>query len=256
MNINKTLISIVTPLYNSDLYISSCINSVISQTYTNWELIIVDDCSTDNSVEIVKSFSDSRINIVMLDVNSGAGVARNEAIKIAKGKYIAFLDSDDIWHSKKLETQIKFMEAKNVDLSYSSYGFIDEKDNILNRYIKALPFVDYNKMLRNNYIGCLTAIYNQEKIGKIYMPEFRKRQDWGLWLKILTIIPNADSIPEVLAYYRVGNESLSKNKYKLIVSNFNFYKIGLGFSVTKSLLYMMVFLYSHFTYKAKWTNLK
>lgn len=247
-----SLVSVITPLFNSEKYIQDCINSVISQTYSNWEMIIVDDCSSDKSIEEVEKNKDQRIKIIKLSANKGAGYARNVAIEQAKGEYIAFLDADDLWDPNKLQLQINFMKDNNVLFSFTSFGFIDEQGQIDPKTQMALPFVDYNKMLRNNYIGCLTAVYNCSKLGKVYMPEFRKRQDWGLWLKLLKKTNNAKSLKAPLAYYRVGNDSLSKNKISLLKSNFEFYKDHLGYSFFISLYKMSLFLFSHFIYKNKY----
>lgn len=248
----QSLVSIITPLYNSEKYIQACINSVVSQTYSNWEMIIVDDYSSDKSAKIVKNQKDKRIQLIKLPTNKGAGYARNYGIKQAKGKFIAFLDADDLWNSKKLQLQIKFMNENNILFSFTSFGFINQQSFIIPKIQKALPIVDYNRMLKNNYIGCLTAIYNCEKLGKVYMPEFRKRQDWGLWLKLLKKTDYAKSINKPLAYYRVGNDSLSKNKVNLLRSNFGFYKNYLGYSFFTSIYKMFFFLFYYFLYKKKY----
>jgi len=251
---NTKLVSIITPLYNSEVYIEACIQSVISQTYTNWEMIIIDDGSSDNSAEIVKSIVDKRIHLIKLPENKGASFARNTAIEMAQGNYIAFLDADDLWNSEKLAIQIRFMEEKSISFSFSSFGFANEKGELLPKIMVALSSVNYDKMLKNNYIGCLTAIYNCTELGKIYMPNFRKRQDWGLWLRILKKTNIARSVHQPLAYYRVGNESLSKNKIKLLKTNFEFYNNYLGYSYIKSFYRMIFFLYSYFEYKKKYTQ--
>lgn len=248
------LISVITPLYNSEEYIVACINSVISQTYSNWEMIIVDDCSSDKSIDKAEKIYDERIKIIKLTENKGAGYARNIAIEQAKGDYIAFLDADDLWDPKKLQLQIKFMKESNILFSFTSFGFVNEQGQIIPKVQKALSFVDYDRMLKNNYIGCLTAMYNCSELGKVYMPEFRKRQDWGLWLRILKKTTIAKSIEEPLAYYRIGNDSLSKNKIKLLKSNFEFYKGYMGLSFFNSLYKMILFLFYHFTYKKKYTK--
>lgn len=252
---NHKLVSIITPLFNAENYIQACINTVISQTYQHWEMIIVDDCSTDNSIKIVENINDNRIRLVKLQTNMGAGFARNTAIKIAKGNYIAFLDADDIWHIEKLTIQINFMEEQNILFSFSSYGFINENGIKLPKIQLALPSVNYNTMLNNNYIGCLTAIYNCSKLGKHYMPKFRKRQDWAFWLMLLKKTDTAMSITQPLAYYRIGNDSLSKNKMKLLKTNFKFYNKHLGFSKFKSFLKMISFLFYHFQYKKKFIKI-
>ena len=191
------LVSIITPSYNSSQFIVETIKSVQAQTYTNWEMLITDDCSIDNSVEIIKKISeiDKRIKIFRLEKNSGAGPARNNSIKKAKGKYLAFLDSDDIWVSHKLETQIKFMEDNNVNSSHSSYGFLNEAGNKIRKpfIVSSFP-IKYRDLLKRTEISCLTAIYNQNEIGKMYMPKLPRKQDYALWLSILK--KGYNSIPQ------------------------------------------------------------
>ena len=247
-------VSIITPIYNSERFIKQTVDSVLQQSYANFEFIIIDDHSQDSSFDIINSYKDKRINIIRLKENVGAGAARNEGIKRANGKYIAFLDSDDIWHKEKLKKQIDFMTFENVVFCFSSFYLIDEQGSRVSKYLKALEKVDYKMMLKNNYIGCLTAIYDCKALGKIYMSEERKRQDWGLWLRILTKTKVARSIPEPLAYYRVRKDSLSSNKWQLLKSNFQFYKEQLGFNSFKSLMKMLCFLFYYFQYKVLYTR--
>lgn len=226
------------------------INSIINQSYNNWELLITDDCSSDITWEILKKYSheESRIKIFQLDKNSGPGVARNNSIKNASGRFIAFCDSDDQWKPNKLEKQIKFMLDNNLALSFSSYEVIDEEGKKISQ-VRAPEKVTYKAMLRNNYIGCLTAIYDAQKLGKIYMPEVRKRQDWALWLAILKKIPYAISIQENLAIYRDSSKSISSNKMNLLKYNWNIYRNVEKFSVVKSFLFLIQFLFFYFIKK-------
>lgn len=207
------LVSIITPTYNSDKYVSETIKSTINQTLTDWELIITDDCSTDDTWHIINRYAekDSRIKVFQLPVNSGPGVARNYSIKKAIGRYIAFCDSDDVWHPQKLEEQIKFLQNKDLAFTYSSYQKMNE-EGIKGGIIKVPDEITYNDLLKTCSIGCLTAIYDTHKIGKIYMPEIRKRQDYGLWLRIFKIIGSTSGMPEVLASYRERSNSVSSNK--------------------------------------------
>lgn len=210
---NNDLVSIITPSYNSAHFITKTIESVIEQTYQEWEIIIVDDCSTDNSIDIVKEYQtkDSRVKLIQLARNSGPAVARNKAIEEARGRYIAFLDSDDIWFSQKLEKQIPFMKEKDAVLSYTSYQKIEE-DGTPRGTVKVPVSVNYKKMLNSNYIPCSTAVLDSYKLGKVLMPNILKRQDYGLWLKILKMGHIAYGINEPLAYYRVRRCSVSSNK--------------------------------------------
>ena len=251
---NNQKVSIITPLYNSEKYIADTINSVLDQSYTDFEMIIIDDHSQDNSVNIVKGFKDKRIQLICLKINNGAGVARNKGIDIAKGRYIAFLDSDDQWLPNKLEKQINFMRSKNVSFCFSSFYLMDDDSQNINKFREALPRVNYNKMLNNNYIGCLTAIYDTQSLGKIFMTKHKKRQDWGLWLKILSKTKWAESIQEPLARYRLRNESLSHHKWNLIRPNYLFYRDQVGLSILGSTIRMFRFLFYYFHYKIKYTK--
>ena len=209
------LVSIITPSYNSSRFIKASIDSVLSQTYQDWEMIIVDDKSPDNSNKIIENYikNDSRIRLIKLNKNSGPAIARNRAIKEAAGRYIAFLDADDVWLPLKLQKQIKFMQGKDICLSYTEYIKIDENSTEISGVIHSPRRVDYAKMLRSNYIPCLTAIYDTKMIGKVYMPNILKRQDYGLWLKILKQIDYAYALNEPLAKYRIYHSSVSSNKF-------------------------------------------
>ncbi|WP_157208633.1 glycosyltransferase family 2 protein [Mariniflexile maritimum] len=250
----KPLVSVITPLFNSENYISETINSVINQTYQNWELLLIDDGSTDKTVEIVTNFMAKNPNIKLLknDINLGAAISRNKGIDAAQGDYIAFLDADDIWKPEKLQVQIKFMQAQNGLVSFSSYEQINKYGQPLNLLIKALPELTYKKQLKSNYIGNLTGMYNAKVLGKIKAPNLRKRQDWLLWLNAIEKSGKpAIGIQESLAYYRVRTDSMSSNKMNLLKHNYLVYRKGLGFSTLKSVYCMLVFLYEHFFVKSK-----
>tara|TARA_R110002020_G_scaffold410898_3_gene620602 strand:+ start:194 stop:973 length:780 start_codon:yes stop_codon:yes gene_type:complete len=253
MQTKTSKVSIITPLYNSERFITQTITSVKSQTYTNWEMLIVDDCSTDNGYQIAADFAkdDERIRLFRLTENSGAGIARNMGIENADGEFIAFLDSDDIWHPDKLNKQIDYMKKTGADVCFSSYGLLDEKGNALNKKVQALSKVDFNKLLKSNYIGNLTAVYRVSEIGKVYSPQIRKRQDWALWLKILKKGHVAYGMMEVLADYRLRTDSLSSNKIQMLKHNYRVYVDFLGYSSSKSALLMLHFLWEHFFIKPK-----
>jgi len=243
----KDLVSIITPSYNSVIYLSDMIESVLSQTYDKWELLIVDDASSDNSIEVVKLYmqEDERIQLMCLEKNSGAAVSRNKAIEMAKGRYIAFLDSDDLWHADKLEKQILFMKKHDVALSYTAYYSIDEVSSEVIRE-RSIPLkVDYHELLKQNIIGCLTAMYDVEKLGKVTMPNIRKRQDFALWLKILKQIPYAYGLDEPLAYYRVRSDSVSSNKLKVSLHNWKLYR-----NIEKLPLHKAIYYFGWYTYKS------
>lgn len=241
-------------MYNSETFILETINSVINQTYKNWELILIDDCSKDNTLQKVKPLLSKYANIKLIknDKNLGAAITRNKGIEVAKGSYIAFLDGDDLWKPHKLEVQIAFMNANKYAVSYSSYEQIDENGNPLNKLVKALPNLPYNKYLKSNYIGNLTGMYSVEILGKIKAPNLRKRQDWLLWLSVIKKAGQpAYGIEESLAYYRVRENAMSSNKFELIKHNYWVYKKGLGFSTIKSIYFMIVFLKEQFFVKSK-----
>ena len=243
-------VSIITPTFNSSEYISKTINSIISQSYKYWELLITDDFSTDNTAEIIKKYTlkDKRIKLLRLKKNSGAGVARNNSIRHAKGNFIAFCDSDDQWIPSKLEKQIAFLKQNNLSFTYSAYDVINENGQYL-RTIIPPKIINYETILRNNYIGCSTAIYNAKKLGKLYMPVIRKRQDWVLWIKIFKVVGKTIGMSESLVLYRVSKDSISSNKISLIKYNFNVFKNELKFGIFKSFYMMLKFIYYYFKKK-------
>jgi len=236
----KCKVSIITPLYNSSRFVAEAIESAINQTYQDWEMIIVDDCSTDNSVDIVKQYQqkESRIKLYRLQKNSGPGTARNKAIKEAKGDIIAFLDSDDIWLPNKLEAHLNFMIQKEAAFSHTSYGYIDEEGKKINDTFHVSDYpITYTCLLKRTEISCLTAMYDVNKIGKVYMPHIRRKQDYGLWLSILKKGFCSIPLDLELAYYRQRKGSATSNKFKLILKHFKFLKDSEGLSGYKSLLY-------------------
>jgi len=206
-------VSVVMPVYNGEAFISESIRSVMQQSFQNWELIVVDDASADASVDIVRALcaEDERIRLIQLEQNSGAAVARNTAIESARGRYIAFLDGDDLWLPHKLERQLAFMQETGAAFSYSAYERIDESGQHLTP-IGVPERLQYQDLLKTCYIGCLTAIYDAEVYGKRLMPLIRKSQDHGLWLDLLRAGEEARGINEVLAIYRVRSGSNTSNK--------------------------------------------
>lgn len=218
-------VSIITPLYNCSEYLEQAIQSVISQTYQDWEMIMVDDCSTDKSIKIAQRYAaeDSRIMVLQLEKNSGAAVARNTAIEAAAGRFIAFLDSDDKWLPHKLETQIQFMQDNDVAFSYAAYEKINEKGEVFG--LMGVPEkVNYKQLLKTCVIGCLTAVYDVNKLGKIYMPTSTKREDFAAWLNILKQIDFAYGLTEPLAQYRVYANQTSSKKASMAKENWRLYR--------------------------------
>lgn len=238
------MVSIITPTYNSQEYIGKTIESIQVQSYSNWELLITDDCSTDATVDIIYSFqkNDSRIKLFKLKKNQGAGVARNNSIRQSSGQFIAFCDSDDQWKPKKLEKQIGFMKNNKLAFSCTSYEVIDETGKTI-RIEKAPKLLTYKIMLRNNYVGCLTAIYDTSLLGKQYMPSIRERQDWVLWLRIFQKIGQTQALDENLAIYLDRSSSISSNKLKMIKYNWMVYHKQLGFNIIKSSLSLLKFIF-------------
>jgi len=241
-----TLVSVITPTYNSSQFIVDALESVLAQRFQDWEMLIVDDCSTDSTVEIVSRYAaqDDRIKVTLLSENSGAAVARNTAIKAAKGRYIAFLDSDDIWLPHKLETQLDFMTEHNSSFCFSNYDRIDEKGVILGHWVVPKQ-VTYKQLLKNPVIGCLTAIYDTQKLGKVEMPLIRKRQDFGLWLRLLKKTQHAYGIQESLARYRVHRNSMSAKKFSAVSYTWLLYR-----KVEKLSMPVSVYCFSHYVVRA------
>jgi len=212
---DNNLVTIATPSYNSSKFISETINSVLAQTYKNWEMIVVDDCSTDNSRDIAASFVDidSRIRLIKSEEKGGPAAARNIGISEAKGRYVAFLDSDDLWLPEKLSLQVKFMQANKCTISYTAYKKIDEEGNVISNIIHVPERATYSTLLSTNCIACLTAMYDSEVLGKVYLPEVG-HEDYALWLRILKMGHEAYGLNECLALYRVRSNSVSGNKLK------------------------------------------
>jgi teichuronic acid biosynthesis glycosyltransferase TuaG len=220
------LVSIITPTFNCGKYIAETIESVINQTYENWEMIIVDDYSNDNTKDVVKKYSnqDKRIKYYLLEENSGAAVARTKAMELASGSYMAFLDSDDLWPEDKLEKQIFFMEKNNYYFTCTAYRQIDESGASLNKIIKSKVKTNYNGVLLNCPIGNSTVMYNVQELGKFTVPNIRKRNDDALWLKILKKEKYIYGMPDILMNYRVRSNSISSNKFDLVKYHWYLYR--------------------------------
>ena len=222
------LVSIVIPVHNAEKYINETINSVINQTYQNWELILVDDCSTDKSIKIINNIikKNKKIKLIKLKKNSGAAVARNTGIDEAKGKYICFLDADDIWDKEKIEKQIKFITKNNYAFIFTGYEFMSE-DGIPNGKKVFVPLkIKYSEALKNTTIWTSTVMFNMQKLSKndIYMPNVKRGQDTATWWKVLKKIDYAYGINEILAYYRRSSNTLSSNKLKALKRTWNLYR--------------------------------
>ena len=230
---NKGLVSIIMPLYNSEKYVSDSIKSVLNQTYPYWELIIVDDCSTDSSVEVVNSFNDDRIKLLHNGKNSGAAISRNYALREAKGKWIAFLDSDDIWVSTRLEEQLNFMIDHNYSFTYSDYRICYEGK--WEKVIRTAPKKITRKKLFNYcYFSTITVMYDADIIGLIQIGDIKKNNDYAMWFEALKKT-DAYHYPRCLAFYIKHNNSVSSgNKIKLIKWHYYLFKNVLGYGKIKS----------------------
>lgn len=244
------MVSIITPVYNRQEFLDECVQSILKQTFTDWELILVDDCSTDASVQMINNYVslDNRIKAHFFNKNVGAGVARNKGIELSTGRFIAFLDSDDYWHIEKLKMQIEFMLQKQIDFSYTYSIKLDKNDDD-SKVLLPPKSVSSFALIFNNYIKTPTAIYDTKRIGKIFMPNYRKRQDWGLWFNILEKTKKAYCLSVPLAYFRTSNDSLSKNKIKLLKENFKFYRTHLNKNILASFLLMILFLFVHLSFR-------
>ncbi len=233
---SEKLVSIITPTYNCAKFIARTIDSVKAQTYQNWEMIIVDDRSQDNTMEIVESYmkDDSRIKYHLLEENSGAAVARTVAMKLANGSYMAFLDSDDIWMPEKLEKQINWMTENGYAFSCTAYEQIDEEDNSLNKVIKTIKKTGYNRLLLDCPVGNSSVVYDVEKMGKFEVPNIRKRNDDALWLQMLKKEKYIWGMPDVFMKYRIRKNSISSNKFKVIKYHWILYREIEHLSVIRS----------------------
>lgn len=247
------LVSIIMPTWNSSRYVASSIKSILGQTYGNWELIVTDDCSTDDTMSILQDFArkDKRIRVLRNEKNGGAGVARNNSIAAARGRYLAFCDSDDRWTPDKLETQLEFMKAKNVALCFSPYYTCDSRDQYLG-YISAPQRVTLFQMMCDNKIGFLTAIYDTALLGKHSMPNQRKRQDHAMLLNLLKVCHFAYSVQEPLAHYRIHPGNMSGRKISLIKYNAQTYTEVFGWPKLLSYAFLFsFFMPTYFCKKAK-----
>lgn len=221
-------VSIITPVYNCEKLISQTIDCVLNQTYEDWELLLVDDCSTDKSAEIIKKYvkKDKRIRYFKLENNSGAAVARNKALNESSGRFIAYLDADDLWKTEKLEKQVKFMLKNKIAFSCTDYEKIDEEGKSLNKIIKIPKRVNYNLFLRNTIIQTVGVMVDTNVTGKelLVMPNIRRRQDAATWCQLLKNGYDCYEVPENLSYYRVVSNSLSSNKFKAVKMNWYWYR--------------------------------
>lgn len=233
-------VSVIMPLYNAVPYLGEAVQSVQAQTLSDWELLIVDDASSDGSADLAADAArhDPRIRLLRHAQHAGAAVARNTAITAACGRYIAFLDSDDRWLPQKLARQTAFMQATASAFTCSSYATITADGRFTGRIRTAPARITYRELLRSNRIGCLTVIYDAQQLGKVFMPLLSHRQDYALWLQLLKRLPAADCLPDVLAHYRVRQQSLSRSKVLLLAHNWQLFRRAEGFGRVQSAYYL------------------
>ena len=232
MNKNKMpLVSIITPSYNSEKFISQTINSILNQTYSNWELLITDDCSSDGTVSLIRDIMvyEKRIKLFQLNNNSGSAIARNNSINNSSGEYIAFCDSDDLWYRNKLESQLQFMTKKNLSVCFTGYEIIDYKGMSLNITVDSTQSgsFTYSDMLKKKAtIGCCTVMINKMSFsGLLKMPNIRTGQDYAFWLKLLKHSNHCVHVlPKLLSKYRISPNSISRNKFKKAKRQFYIYR--------------------------------
>ena len=240
-------VSIITPAYNAEESIRDVYNSIASQTFTDWEWMVCDDCSKDKTYEILKEIAskDKRVKLLSTGVNSRAAKARNLATKNATGKFIAFLDADDMWKPEKLEKQIKFMEDNDYDMSYTYYD-VKYQDGKIVPFTPKRDVSTYKIMLKRCDMGCLTIMYNAEKIGKIWMAEdCPNREDYAAWCDTLRKGVIAHKLPENLAIYSVGNpNAVTTDKVKIFKCHFHVYRHHLKFNWFKSVYYVFAFTFN------------
>ena len=236
-------VSIIIPVHNAEKFIGKTIESVLNQTYKNWEMLIFNDKSKDNSLKIIKKYSekDERIKVVDSKENVGVVAARNKLIEIATGEFIAFLDADDYWKQNKLEKQIKFMRKNNALISCTEYTRVTEDEKEINDII-IKEIITYEDMLKNNYLGCLTVVYNANKLGKRYFKERKKNEDYVLWLEIVKETKIIFGLKENLAFYRVLNNSRSSNKIKVAKDRWEVYRKIERLSLLKSIYYFLQYV--------------
>lgn len=238
----KPLVSIITPAYKCKNTIAETYESIKKQTFSSWEWIVVEDNSNDGSFEFVSNLvgADKRVRILRTPTNSGAAIARNIGIENSLGRFIAFLDSDDLYKPEKLEKQISFMQKNDFAFSFTDYDVLLKNGTIKQHKIKR-DVIDYKTLLKSNYIGCLTVVYDAKKLGKVYMPvDCEKREDHGAWLDIVRGGTNAYRLNESLSIYRLVGSSVSSNKARMMKYQYRLYRKHEKFSVLKSCFYVVL----------------
>lgn len=247
-------ISIISPVYNSSKYLHQTIASVLDQTFSDWEWLITDDCSNDNSVEIIKSTNDSRIKLIQSEENGGAGHARNLSLEKATGRFITFLDADDFWEPNFLEEMMSFIKKENVELAYSNYSRCDENLQPKIEDFKADKVVTFNNLLKTCRLSLLSSMYDSQRVGKEFFPEGSKREDHVMWLNLLKKIPEGKPYPKTMAKYRMHASSVSRKKTNIMKDQYLVYKDYMKFSTLKSWYYTANWAFNGFMKYSKIFN--
>lgn len=242
----ENLVSIVTPVYKAEKYIEKTIRSVMAQTYTNIEMILVDDCSPDNSAARIQELAekDNRIKYIKLSQNEGAAVARNTGIENAQGQYIAFIDSDDVWKPKKLEEQLSFMKKNNYAFTYTNFEMVREDGAVINPSAPLPEKLNYTGLLKNTAIACSTVVIDRTIIGDFRMPLVRKGQDTATWLKLLRNHDYAYLLDEVLGSYRQVPGSISSDKLGALKRTWNTYRNLEKLPLLKAIYYFSCYIWN------------
>ncbi len=234
-------ISIISATYNSADYIYDTYNSILEQSYSNWEWLVTDDSSFDNTWIILQkiSNSDSRVKVFKNDFNQGAAVSRNVSLKNSSGKYIAFIDSDDIWYKSKLELQLKFMISNNISFSFTPFELIDENSNLIGKTVDLDRGVSFNYediLCKRATLGCSTVMIKKDSFADISMPLLRTGQDYALWLKLLKMGHSTFLLNKVLTQYRITPGSISRNKFRKAIRQWHIYRVLEKLSLFKSFI--------------------
>ena len=233
----RPLVSIITPSYNSEEFIKETIESVLNQTYDNWEMLIIDDCSTDKSLQLIKEYIkvDSRIKYLKNNQNNGPAVTRNIALSKVKGEYIAFLDSDDFWDKLKLEKQVEFMEKNNLEITHTDYFFTNSLGEIIKK-VQTSNVIDYKILLKGNQFKTMTMMMKKSFIGDTKLPNI-KHEDYAFFLDLLKKGAISKKVPDCLAMCRLREKSVSSDKIKSAVWTWNIYRKYEKFNLIKSSFY-------------------
>lgn len=234
--VREPLVSIIMPAYNAARFIRQSIQSILQQSFQDWELLVTDDASTDNTPQILEQAAreDARIRIFLQTQNQGPGAARNHSLSHARGRYLAFLDSDDLWLPHKLEKQLPFMQKQQAAFTFASYSLINQQGEDLHKTIHAPASITYRQYLRNTIIGCLTVMIDREKTGPVVMPDMKTSQDMATWLDILRNGIIGHGMPEVLAQYRIVDGSNTSSKWKSAMDVWRVYRQHEGLSLPAS----------------------